>query len=143
MDQIELTAGTIDYEDAGAGPALVLLRGLLMDASLWDDVVARLPGYRTIVPTLPLGAHGHPMRPDADLSPRGIADLVGELLDRLELEDVTLAGNDTGGALVQLLANHPRVGGIVLVSCEAFDNFPPGLTGRALFATRRLSPALF
>jgi pimeloyl-ACP methyl ester carboxylesterase len=143
MEQIELTTGTIDYEDAGTGPVLVLLPGLLMDASLWDGVIARLPQHRTIIPTLPLGAHRHPLRPDADLSPRGIAGLVGEFLERLELTDVTLAGNDTGGAIAQLLTDHPRVARTVLVSCEAFDNFPPGLTGRTIFATRRLSPTLF
>jgi pimeloyl-ACP methyl ester carboxylesterase len=117
-----------------------------MDASLWEDVIAGLsPDHRCIAPTLPLGAHRHPMKADADLSPRGIARLVAEFLDRLDLKDVTLVGNDTGGALVQLLAGDgaPRVGQIVLVSCDAFDNFPPGLTGRTLVLTGKLPPALF
>ena len=99
--EIDLSAGTIEYEDTGGeGPAIVLLPGLLMDASLWDEVVGGLaPDYRCIVPTLPMGAHRHPMHDDADLSPRGLARLVAELLDRLDLTDVTLVGNDTGGAL--------------------------------------------
>ena len=144
---IELSAGTIEYDDTGGdGPAIVLLPGLLMDASLWSDVIADLaPDHRCIAPTLPLGAHRRPMNPDADLSPRGLAGLVRELLERLELDDVTLVGNDTGGALVQLVAAEadPRVGRIVLVSCDAFDNFPPGLTGRTLVRTGKLPPALF
>ena len=99
--EIDLSAGTIEYEDIGGeGPAIVLLPGLLMDASLWDEVVGGLaPDHRCIVPTLPMGAHRHPMHDDADLSPRGLARLVAELLDRLDLTDVTLVGNDTGGAL--------------------------------------------
>jgi pimeloyl-ACP methyl ester carboxylesterase len=145
--QIELSAGTIDYVDTGGdGPTIVLLPGLLMDASLWDDVIADLAaGHRCIAPTLPLGAHRHPMRADADLSPGGVARLVTELLDRLDLNDVTLVGNDTGGALVQLVAceRPARVGRIVLVSCDAFDNFPPGLTGRTLVLTGKLPPSLF
>jgi pimeloyl-ACP methyl ester carboxylesterase len=145
--QIALSAGTIDYEDTGgAGPVVVLLHGLLMDASLWDDVTADLaPEYRCVAPTLPLGAHRHAMSPDADLSPRGLARLVAELLDRLDLIQVTLVGNDTGGALVQLLAgdDSPRIGQIVLASCDAFENFPPGLTGRTLVSTGRFSPSLF
>jgi pimeloyl-ACP methyl ester carboxylesterase len=145
--QIELSAGTIEYEDTGgAGPAIVLLAGLMMDASLWEDVIAGLsPDHRCIAPTLPMGAHRHAMHADADLSPRGLARLVSELLDRLDLHDVTLVGNDTGGALVQLLAcdGATRVSRIVLVSCDAFDNFPPGLTGRTLVLTGRLSPTLF
>jgi pimeloyl-ACP methyl ester carboxylesterase len=146
VQTVELTAGTIDYEDTGAGPAVVLLHGLLMDASLWADTIAALaPGHRCLAPTLPLGAHPHAMRPDADLSLPGVAGLVAEFLDRLDLHDVTLVGNDTGGALVQLLmvAGNPRVGRVVLASCDAFDNFPPGLTGKTLVATGKLAPALF
>ena len=102
---IDLTAGTIDYEDTGGdGPVVVLLHGLMMDASLYDDVVAPLARRRIAasrrrcrsVPTV------HPMNADADLSPRGIAAFVAEFLERLDLDDVTLVGTDTGGALVQL-----------------------------------------
>ena len=127
--QAELSAGTIDYVDTGGhGTPIVLLPGLMMDASLWDDVIADLAvDHRCVAPTLPLGAHRHPMHADADLSPDGVAALVEELLERLDLTDVTLVGNDTGGALVQLIAGRGarRVGRIVLVSCDAFENFPP------------------
>jgi pimeloyl-ACP methyl ester carboxylesterase len=124
----------------------VLLGGLMMDASLWAEVIAELsPDHRCIAPTLPMGAHRRAMSPGADLSPRGLARLVAELLERLRLDDVTLVGNDTGGALVQLLAGDGarRIGRIVLVSCDAFDNFPPGLTGKTLVLAGRLSPTLF
>jgi pimeloyl-ACP methyl ester carboxylesterase len=147
MTEIELSSGTIEYTDTGGdGPVLVLLHGLMMDASLWDGVIAELSsGLRCVAPTLPLGAHRHPMRPDADLSPPGIARLVAEFMDRLDLGDVTLVGNDTGGALVQLLMaeSAARVSRAVLISCDAFDNFPPGLTGRTLVASGRLSPRMF
>jgi pimeloyl-ACP methyl ester carboxylesterase len=149
MNHIELSAGTIDYEDTGGdGPTVVLLHGLLMDSSLWSDVIAELSvDHRCVTPTLPMGAHRRAMRHEADLSLRGLAGLVTEFLDRLDLRDVTVVGNDTGGALVQLLAadstSADRVGRIVLVSCDAFDNFPPGLTGRTLLLTGKLPPALF
>jgi pimeloyl-ACP methyl ester carboxylesterase len=147
MTQVELSAGTIEYTDTGGdGPVLVLLHGLMMDASLWDGVIAGLSSdHRCVAPTLPLGAHRHPMRPDADLSLSGIARLVAEFCDRLGLVDVTLAGNDTGGALVQLLMadGAPSVSRAVLASCDAFDNFPPGLTGKTLVASGRLSPGMF
>jgi pimeloyl-ACP methyl ester carboxylesterase len=147
MKQIELSAGTIEYQDTGGtGPALVLLHGLMMDASLWDGPIADLSAdHRCIVPTLPLGAHRHAMHTDADLSLPGIARLVAEFVDRLGLQDVTLVGNDTGGALVQLLmcGGAARVGRVVLVSCDAFDNFPPGLTGKALMLAGKLPPVMF
>jgi pimeloyl-ACP methyl ester carboxylesterase len=147
MEQIDCSAGPIEYLDTGGdGPVVVLLHGLLMDASLWSEVIADLRAdYRCVAPTLPLGAHSHPMRADADLSLRGIAQLVAEFLERLDLDNVTLVGNDTGGALVQLLCGGaaPRVGRIVLASCDAFDNFPPGLTGKTLVLTGKLPPAMF
>jgi pimeloyl-ACP methyl ester carboxylesterase len=147
MTEIELSCGTIDYTDSGGdGPVLVLLHGLMMDASLWDGVIAELSAdHRCVAPTLPLGAHRHPMAPDADLSLPGIARLVAEFMDRLGLADVTLVGNDTGGALVQLLMadGADAVSRAVLVSCDAFGNFPPGLTGKTLVASGRLSPGMF
>ena len=148
MDEVEVSAGTIEYEDRGGpGATLVFLHGLLMDETLWTAVADDLaPDHRCVIPVLPLGAHRKGVSPQADLSPHGIAGLVGEFLDALDLRDVVLVGNDTGGALVQLLMAGgalERVSGVVLVSCDAFDNFPPGLTGRTLFLTGKLSPALF
>jgi pimeloyl-ACP methyl ester carboxylesterase len=138
MGEIELSTGTIEYRDTGGDkPVMVLLHGLLMSATLWDAVIPEISdAYRCIAPTLPLGAHRRPVRPDADLSLPGIARLVAELLERLDLSGVTLVGNDTGGAVAQLVAADAglskRVGRLVLVSCEAFDNLPPGLTGRTI-----------
>jgi pimeloyl-ACP methyl ester carboxylesterase len=147
MSQIELSDGVIEYQDSGGGgPTVVLLHGMLMDASLWDGVVAELSAdHRCVVPTLPLGAHRRAMHADADLSLVGIARQVAEFLQRLDLRDVTLVGNDTGGAVAQLVIcdGAARVGRVVLASCEAFDNLPPGLTGRTLALTGKLSPAMF
>jgi pimeloyl-ACP methyl ester carboxylesterase len=147
MQTIDLASGTVDYGDSGGvGPVVVLLHGLLMDSTLWDDVVTDLRGdHRCVVPVLPLGAHRRALGPDADLSMHGIARLVAELLVALDLHDVTLVGNDTGGAVVQLMivAGAARVGRIVLVSCDAFDNHPPGLTGKTVVLAGKLPPPLF
>ncbi|MEP7019178.1 MAG: alpha/beta hydrolase [Pseudonocardiales bacterium] len=146
MTEIELSIGTIDYEDTGGdGPVVVLLHGLLMDASLWADSIADLSvDHRCVAPTLPMGAHRHAVHADADLSLPAMARLVAELLERLDLKDVTLVGVDTGGALIQLVIcdGAPRVAQVVIGSCEAFGNFPPGLTGKTLALTARLSPRL-
>jgi pimeloyl-ACP methyl ester carboxylesterase len=122
MPRVELTAGTIEYEDTGgAGPTLVLLGGLVMDGSVWEPMVAELrENHRCVVPTLPLGAHRVPMRPDADLSLEGFADMVAELLERLELQDVTLVQNDHAAAIVLAGRRPERVGRLVISSCEAF-----------------------
>jgi pimeloyl-ACP methyl ester carboxylesterase len=145
MAEVELSAGTISHEDTGGeGPVIVLLHGLLMTASLWDAVVAELgPAVRCIRPTMPLGAHRRPMRPDADLSLRGQVRLLAEFLERLDLQDVTLVFNDWCGA--QLLVAEgwdARVGRLVLVSCETDDNYPPGLPGRVAALAARLPGGL-
>lgn len=128
MPEIQLSHGTIQYRDQGSGPTVVLIHGLLVNARIWDQVVERLaPNARCIVPDLPLGSHPRAMAPDADLTPRGVAKLIAELLEKLDLDDVTLVGNDTGGALCQLVcAHHPqRIGALVLTNCDAFEHFPP------------------
>ena len=133
MQKIELSAGIIEYEDiAGEGPVVVLLHGLAMDGSVWHQVVQKLRhDHRCLLPTLPLGSHRYPMRKDADLSSRGIAKLVAELLQELDLREVTLVGNDSG--IFQITAGlYPeRIARLVITPCESFENVPPGLPGRA------------
>jgi pimeloyl-ACP methyl ester carboxylesterase len=128
MPEIRLSQGTIHYRDDGAGPPVVLIHGLLVNGSVWDRLLPGVSAHaRCIVPDLPLGSHRQPMNRAADLSPPGLAALIAELIERLELDDVTLVGNDTGGALCQLVvAAHPdRIGRLVLTNCDAFEDFPP------------------
>ena len=128
---VVLPAGTVRYRVSGPadGPPVVFVHGFLVDDTLWSDVPERLAGhgYRTYAPTWPLGAHTTPMRPDADLSPRGLARLVAAFLETLDLDDVLLVGSDTGGAISQLVLDEApdRVGRLVLTNCDAFDTFPP------------------
>ena len=69
------------------------------------------------------------MKADADLSPRGVAAMIAGVMEQLDLRDVVLVGNDTGGALCQLVvAHHPeRLAGLVLTTCDAYEHFPPPL----------------
>ena len=125
---VEVTQGTVRVAEQGTGPVVVFVHGALVDGRLWSPVVERLAAdARCVVPDLPLGSHRRAMKPDADLTPPGLARLVAELLERLDLRDVTLVGNDTGGAISQLVAaHHPeRLGRLVLTPCDAFDNFLP------------------
>ena len=134
MPHVVLDQGTIHYTDDGPrnAPVVVLIHGALVDGRLWRKVVPLLTdSHRVIVPDLPLGCHREALRPEADRTPAGIARLIADLLQRLDLDDVLLAGNDSGGALAQLVAaDHPeRVGRLALISCDAFEGFPPGVFG--------------
>ena len=145
MPFVDVKAGSIRVEDTGGdGPVVVLCNGVIMDDAQWAHVVDDLRAdHRCVSPVLPLGAHSPPMHPDADLSLRGQANIVADLLDALELEDVTLCFNDWCGA--QLLAasgRTERVGRMVLVSCETAGNYPPGLPGRFLGLLGRIPGGL-
>jgi pimeloyl-ACP methyl ester carboxylesterase len=141
MPEVELSAGIVEYEDSGGGgPVVVLLHGVAMNGSLWQQVVATLrPDFRCVVPTLPLGGHRRPMRDGADLSVIGVARLVAEFLEALDLLDVALVINDWGGALSLVdEGRDERIGRLVITSCEAFENFPPGLPGSNLYAAAKV-----
>ncbi|MER7036291.1 alpha/beta fold hydrolase [Streptomyces microflavus] len=145
MNEVRLSAGVIAYEDSGGdGPVVVLLHGVAMDGTLWRHVVAGLGNrVRCIVPTLPLGGHRRPMEPDADLTVLGVARLVAEFLEALGLDDVTLVMNDWGGAQALVADGRAdRIGRLVITSCEAFDNYPPGLPGRNLATLAKLPAGL-
>jgi pimeloyl-ACP methyl ester carboxylesterase len=126
--QLELSAGTIDYEDTGAGRPIVLLHGAVLTGAFWRHVAPPLAqDFRVIVPTLPMGSQRIAMRPDADLTPAGVANLVAELIEKLGLENAVVVGNDTGTALAQILASRrPELpGALVLTSGDAFEHFLP------------------
>src|SRR3984957_13118539 len=142
MPSVTLNSGTIHYEKSGppAGHPLVFLHGYMMGASLWRPLSERLSerGFLCLAPTWPLGAQTEPMSSEADLTMEGIGAIVGDFLDSLELEDVLLVGNDTGGAVAQILATtaDQRLAGLVLTSCDAFEHFPPPIIQPLILAAK-------
>jgi len=142
MSVAALSMGNVHYEKAGPddGRPVVLIHGYAMGGSLWRPLTERLAagGFRCIAPTWPLGAHPEPMHEDSELTIETIAAIAGELLDELSLEDVVLVGNDTGGAIAQVLATTTpaRLGALVLTSCDAFEHFPPPILKPFIAAAR-------
>jgi pimeloyl-ACP methyl ester carboxylesterase len=125
---VALEQGTITYREEGQGEPLVFVHGLLVDGRLWREVTPPLAAhYRCIVPDWPLGAHRTALKAGADRSPRGIAHLIADFLDALQLQDVTIVANDTGGAISQILASErpERLRGLVLTNCDCLENFLP------------------
>lgn len=123
-----LEGRTIHVDDVGVGAPIVFVHGVWATGGLWDPVVALLARrFRCVVPTLPLGVHKTASPANVDHSPLALAKVLSALFEALDLRDVTLVGNDTGGALAQLVvANFPeRVGRVVLTNCDAYDVFPP------------------
>ena len=136
--EIETSGGTMRVFSAGSGEPIVFAHGALVNANLWRKVVPRLaPDFRCVTLDLPLGSHELAM-PQADLSPTGLADLIADAIGALGLEQPTLVGNDSGGALSQIaVSRHPDlVSRLVLTSCDAYDEFPPRFFDYLLFPAR-------
>jgi pimeloyl-ACP methyl ester carboxylesterase len=145
MNEVRLPQGPIRYREAGNGEPIVLVHGLLTNAELWREVIPRLAAdFRVIAPDWPLGSHQIPLNDGVDLSPPGLAQIIADFLAELDLEGVTLVGNDTGGAICQLVATrHPeRLARLVLTPCDAYENFlPPAF--RPLQALARIPGGVF
>lgn len=137
MPTVDLPTATLNYHVAGPDdspePPVVLIHPVLADGSLWLPVMERLAaqGVRSFAPDWPLASHRIPLPAHADQSPRGVARLVLDFIAALDLTDVTLVGNDTGGAICQFVvdpaldADASRVARLVLANCDAFEQFPP------------------
>lgn len=150
MPSVDLPLGTIEYRVIGPdrpdAPTVVFVHGFLVNGTLWDSVAEQLAatGVRSIIPDWPLGAHRTPIPADHELSPTTVADAILDLLGALDLTDVVLAGNDTGGGLCQLAlaGDHSRVRSLVLTNCDAFEAFPPKFF-LPLFFAARFRPAVW
>lgn len=128
MTVAQIPQGSIVYRDLGQGEPILFVHGLLVDGRLWDGVVERLRAdFRCIVADWPMGSHRTAMNPDADLTPPAMAELIVAFMDALGLERATIVGNDSGGAVSQILtAAHPeRVERLVLTNCDTLEHFPP------------------
>lgn len=142
---VDVPAGRLEYRDRGSGPTLVFAHGAAVNGDLWRRVVPEFANdHRCIVPDLPLGGHSVALDGDQDLSLFGCARILASFLDALDLRDVTLVANDTGGAISQALVGRrpERIRRLVLTSCDAFENYPPKAIAY-LKPTVRVPPALW
>ncbi len=145
IKQAHLPAGTIEYVDTeGVGPVVVLCHGLLMDHTVWAHVIPALASVaRVIAPTLPVGSHRLPMDEDADLSLNGQATILGDFIEQLALEHMTLVVSDLGYPLVLAAKGHAAIDKLVILPCELYDNIPPGLPGKVVSRAAHLPGGLF
>ena len=127
---LDLPGGPLRVFERGSGPAIVFVHGLLVNANLWRKVVPRLaPDFHCVALDMPLGSHELALPEGAPAGAPAAATLVADALDALELDQVTLVGNDSGGAISQIVVTTrpERVGRLALTSCDYRENFPPKL----------------
>jgi pimeloyl-ACP methyl ester carboxylesterase len=146
--EVTLPQGTVRYRELGppSGEPLVFVHGLLVNGRLWERVTPLLAenGIRCLVPDWPMGSHVVPMNEDADLGGYGQARNVADFIGAVGLERATLVGNDSGGAISQVVATeHPEVvSRLILTNCDSFDKFPPAMFGY-LKPTARMPGGMF
>lgn len=120
-------SGPLAYVDIGAGPAVLFVHGVCVNSALWRRVIAAVQDdYRCLAVDLPL--HGRsPARPDHHYSLATLAQGLCDLLDALNVPQVHLLGNDTGGAVCQVLAatQRARLRSLTLTNCDTRGNIPP------------------
>jgi pimeloyl-ACP methyl ester carboxylesterase len=148
--QVQTQSGPASYIDTG-GPGRVALfvHGLGTSSYLWRHVIGQLDGQRRCV-AVDLPLHGQtPAATDQDFSLPGFARFLAEFCEGLELNDIDLVANDTGGAISQVFAtSHPELlHTLTLTNCETHKNLPPKvLLPAALLAhmglAARISPRL-
>ena len=147
---LDLDGARVYYYAAGrrgGGDPIVLLHGFPTSSHLWQGVVPLLPdGHRVVVVDL-LG-FGRSDRPSGrDVSIRGHAERVRQVLDALGIERACVAGHDIGGAIAQTMALRwpQRVSALVLVNAAAYDAWPQREVkmARAMLPLTRHLPATF
>jgi pimeloyl-ACP methyl ester carboxylesterase len=124
---VSVSSGRLSCIDVGAGPVTLFLHGLGTSSFLWRHIIEAFAGQRRCV-AIDLPGHGHsPIHETGDLSLGRLADLVEEVCQALDLNNIDLVGNDTGGAIAQVFAaKRPgRLHTLTLTNCEAHDNLPP------------------
>jgi pimeloyl-ACP methyl ester carboxylesterase len=109
---VEIDGARLTYDEAGDGPALLLLHAGIADRRMWDDQLALAEHVRLVRCDLP--GFGDSTLPSGEFSP--LASLAA-LLDRLSITRAAVLGSSFGGRLaLDFALEYPeRVGGLVLV----------------------------
>jgi len=124
---IETASGRISYAETGAGPVALFVHGVLLNKHLWRPQLAGLSDIRRCI-AVDLLAHGDTeIERDQDVSVTANANMLRQVLDVLQIDQVDLVGNDSGGGIAQIFAalDPERVRTLTLTNCDTHDNWPP------------------
>src|ERR1700726_2119664 len=124
---VETPSGRISYASAGSGPLALFVHGVVLNKHLWRHQLAGLSDIRRCI-AIDLLAHGDTdIAPDQDVSVTVNAKMLKELIDALQIGQVDVVGNDSGGGIAQIFAalNPERVRSLALTNCDTHDNWPP------------------
>src|SRR5438128_1465364 len=124
---VQSASGRISYMEQGTGSVALFVHGVLLNGYLWRNQLADLSDIRRCI-AVDLLAHGDTeIAPDQDVSVTANAKMLKEFLDALNIDQVDVVGNDSGGGIAQIFAAlYPeRVRSLTLTDCDTHDNWPP------------------
>ena len=137
--QVRTRSGPASYIDTGGpGRPALFVHGVGSSSYLWRHVIDQLGGQRRCV-AFDLPLHGRTTAAAGqDFSLPGLARFLADGCEALELTDIDVVANDTGGAITQVFAaGHPeRLHTLTLTNCEAHDNVPPKMLLPAVLLAR-------
>lgn len=124
---VDTPSGRISYTEAGSGPVLLFIHGVVVNKHLWRHQVEHFSDIRRCI-AIDLLAHGDTeIDAHQDVSVTANAAMITEVLDALGVDRVDIVGNDSGGGICQIFAalNPHRVRTLTLTDCDTSDNWPP------------------
>src|SRR5215472_12174691 len=124
---VKTPSGRISYVELGTGPVALFVHGVLLNGHLWRHQLAALSDIRHCI-AVDLLAHGETeIEPGQNLSATANAEMLKQFLDGLNIDQVDLVANDSGGGISQIFAAlYPeRVRTLTLTDCDTHDNWPP------------------
>lgn len=124
---VQTASGLISYVEQGTGPVALFVHGVLLNGYLWRHQLEDLSDFRRCIAVDLLGHGDTEIAPDQDVSVTANAKMLKEFLDALDIDQVDLVGNDSGGGIAQIFAAlYPeRVRSLTLTDCDTHDNWPP------------------
>src|SRR5215211_4143094 len=136
---VAIPSGRIAYVKQGSGSAALFVHGVPLNGFHWRHVMDQLNGLRRCIAPDLLGLGYTEINPDQDVSFAAQARMIIEFMDALGINQVDLVGNDSGGAIAQIVAaRHPeRVRTLTLTNCDVHDMWPP----KAVLSTLELARA--
>src|SRR4030088_1862050 len=124
---VQTASGRVSYAEQGTGPVALFVHGVLLNGYLWRHQLAEFSDIRRCI-AVDLLAHGDTeITPDQDVSVTANAKMLKEFLDALNIDQVDIIGNDSGGGIAQIFSVlYPaRVRSLTLTDCDTHDNWPP------------------
>lgn len=123
----DVKSGRIAYFERGQGPAALFIHGVPINGYHWRHIIDRVQHLRRCIAIDLMGLGYTEIAPSQDVSFTAQAQMIAEVLDKLEIDKIDLVGNDSGGAIAQIFAAHypHRLTSLVLTNCDVHDGWPP------------------